>query len=159
VDIKLNYELSIGLIANGYKRIVSVRYVVIKLYACSLVVGGVALAVSGGEWSFLAWIPLIFGPLTWWLFEWQIKRMAEKQLVSFRGPVETTITVEGVRQRFQFMTSNIGWELVKSVIETDAVWLLKVNPLQAIYLPKSAFSSEADGMFRSFLVQKQLLIP
>ena len=159
MDIKLNYELTSDLFVKGYKRIVGVRYLAIRLYAFTLAVGGLVMLILGGAWSSFAWIPLIFGPMTWVLFEWQVKRLAEKQLVSFHGPVNTTVTDEGVRQQFQFMTSNIGWELVKCVIETDAVWLLKVNPLQAIYLPKSAFTPEADGVFRSFLVQQKLFTP
>ena len=159
VDITLRYELSEPLLVEGQKRIIRARYTAVRVYASLLALGGLAILALAKGWAIMGGFFVVLGPGVWGLTEGQLRRLARHQLVSLHGTAETRVTEDGVRQHFRFLTSNIGWELVSSVLETERLWLLKVNPIQAIYLPKAAFSPEDAESFRAFLAHRKLVTP
>ena len=158
MDLRLNYELSTSLLVEGHRRIVRTRYVAIRVYALTLFAAGALLMFWNPAWWMLAVILLFGGPLTWATFEIQVRRVASKQMSSLRGPVETRLTTESIRQSLPTLNSEIHWEAVKSAIQTEHLWLLKINPIQAIHLPRKAFSAEAAAEFVTFLRQQGLPI-
>lgn len=159
MDITLKYELSASLLVEGHKRIIRTRYMLVRVFCCLLALGGLAILGFTKHWHILGGFYLVLGPSCWAVLEAQFRRMASHQLVSFHGPAETHISAAGVRQHFQFLTSNIGWELVSSALETDRLWLLKINSMQAIHLPKAAFKPEDAEAFRAFLAHRHWVTP
>ena len=157
MDLKLNYEFSTGLLVEGHLRVLRARYLAIRVYATILFLAGAVLLLWNSAWWMLALILLVGGPITWAVFEIQVRRAASKQMSSLRGPVETRITAASIRQDLSTLSSEVRWEAVKSVIQTEHLWLLKINQIQAIQLPRNAFSVEAEAEFVAFLNQRGLL--
>ena len=156
MDLKLNYEFSTGLLVEGHRRIVRTRYAAVRIYALTLLVAGAVLALWKPSWWMLAMVLMVGGPLTWAAFELQVRRTASKQMSSLGGPVETRLTEESIQQKLSTLSSEVRWDAVKSVIQTEHLWLLKINPVQAIHLPRRAFSAEAAAEFSAFLRKRGL---
>jgi hypothetical protein len=97
------------------------------------------------------------GPSTWLGLEIQLRRLATKQMQAFRGPIQTSLDDESIHQELATIKSEIKWSAVASVRQTGRLWLLMLSPVQAIHLPKAAFSAEAMAEFEAFLRQRGLL--
>ena len=158
MNLQLSYELDKDLLVEGAKAVIARRYQSVRIYAVALLVSGMVL-LSGlfPGWPMVGWIFALGGPLTWLGLEIQLRRLAAKQMKAFGGPIQASINDESIRQELAAIKSEIKWPAVTAVRRTGRLWLLMLSPVQAIHLPKSAFSAEAAAEFEAFLRLRGLL--